>query len=78
MESNTLAVLQTTGASLLLKGGFLAILVLFELFLFVLHKQIRSMNTIITQPDMFPYLQTFAIFLEIAVVVLIIVTLVVL
>lgn len=71
-------VLQTQGVFFLFKIGFGAILVLFELFLLVLHKQIRSMNTILTQPDMFPYLQVFAIFLEIAVGVLFIVTLVIL
>ncbi len=77
MNLNFLA-LQTLGLSLLLKIGFGSILVLFELFLFILHKQIRSMNTILTQPDMFPYLQTFAIFLQIAVGVLFVVTLVIL
>lgn len=70
--------LSTVGLSLLVKIGIGAILVLFELFLFVLSQQIRSMNTILTQPDMFPYLQMFAIFLQIAVGVLFIVTLVIL
>lgn len=39
------------------KYGMLLLLGLFALFLLVILKQIRSMNTIITQPDLFPILQ---------------------
>lgn len=40
------------------KVGFLILLLLFVLFLLVILKQIRSMNTIITQPNLFPIIQT--------------------
>ena len=39
------------------KGGILLLLVLYILFLLIILKQIRSMNTIITQPNLFPIIQ---------------------
>lgn len=45
------------------KYGILVLLGLFALFLLVILKQIRSMNTIITQPDLFHILQFAAYFL---------------
>lgn len=70
--------LQNQGALLLFKVGFVIIFLGVEIFLLVLHKQVRSMNTIITQPDMFPYLQIFMIVLEIITILLILLTLVIL
>lgn len=78
MNPNLLTLMQSQGGPLLIKTGFVVILLLMEIFLLVLHKQIRSMNAIVTQPDMFPYLQSFTILLEIIIVVLILVTLVIL
>lgn len=78
MNPNLLTLMQSQGGPLLIKTGFVVILLLMEIFLLVLHKQIRSMNAIVTQPDMFPYLQSFTILLEIITVVLILVTLVIL
>lgn len=49
--------------ALVFKIGILVILAMYTLFLLVILKQIRSMNTIITQPNLFPIIQTALIFL---------------
>lgn len=72
------AFVQTQGGILLLKFAFVSLLILIVLFLFVVLNQIRAMNRIVTQPDMFPYLQSFVIFLGICAMALIVVTLVIL
>lgn len=78
MNPEQLLFVQTQGASILLKISFSAIFILIGLFLFVVLNQIRAMNRIVTQPDMFPYLQSFVIFLGICDILLIVVTLVIL
>lgn len=45
------------------KLGALTLIGLYLLFLLVIFKQIRSMNTIISQPDLFPILRTSALIL---------------
>lgn len=70
MNLNPLVFVQNQGLALIFKVGFLVILGMIELFLVVVLKQIRSMNTIVTQPDMFPYLQTFVFLLMFAVIAL--------
>lgn len=78
MSPEQLLFLQTQGASLILKIGFVAILLLVGTFLFVVLKQIRAMNKIVTQPDMFPYLHSFVLFLGLCTLALIILTIVIL
>lgn len=78
MSPEQILFVQTQGAAILLKTSFTIILVFIELFLFVVLNQIRAMNRIVTQPDMFPYLQSFVLFLGICGIVLIVVTLVIL
>lgn len=39
------------------KLGVLVLTILYMLFLLVILKQIRSMNTIVTQPNLFPIIQ---------------------
>lgn len=78
MNSDLITTFQQHGVALLFKIGFLIILVLFFAFLTVVLKQIRSMNTIVTQPDLFPYLQSFALGLIIITVTLFIVAVVIL
>ena len=73
-----LSFLQTQGGILLLKISFLILFVLLGAFLFVVLSQIRAMNRIVTQPDMFPYLQWFVIFLGICTAALVVMTLVIL
>ncbi|HYK07995.1 MAG TPA: DUF5657 family protein [Candidatus Eisenbacteria bacterium] len=78
MNPEQLLQLQTQGGIFIFKIGFLIILGMVGLFLFVIRNQIRSMNTIVTQPDMFPYLEAFVYFLFICVIALFIVTAVIL
>lgn len=47
----------------ILKIGVVVLLGLYILFLLVIVKQIRSMNTIVTQPNLFPIIQTAAFIL---------------
>lgn len=70
--------LQTNGGILIFKIGFLVVLGMVGIFLFVVLTQIRSMNTIVTQPDMFPYLEAFVFFLMICIIALFLVTAVIL
>lgn len=46
--------------SLIFKTGTLVVLVLFILFLFVILKQISSMNKVVTQPYLYPVLLVMA------------------
>lgn len=78
MNPEQLLQLQTQGGIFLFKIGFLIVLIMVALFLFVVRSQIRSMNTIVTQPDMFPYLEAFVFFLFVCIVALFIVTAVIL
>lgn len=78
MNLNQLTLIQTSGLSLILKASILIVLGGMEVFLFVVLSQIRSMNTIVTQPDMFPYLQSFVFFLGICVIALFVAALVIL
>ena len=78
MSPEQLTFLQTHGGTLLIKFSFVVLLLLVGAFLFVVLNQIRAMNRIVTQPDMFPYLQSFVIFLEICTLALIVVTIVIL
>ncbi|HSD98943.1 MAG TPA: DUF5657 family protein [Patescibacteria group bacterium] len=78
MSPEQLFSLQTQGASLVLKIGLVAVLFLVGIFLFVVLKQIRAMNRIVTQPDMFPYLHSFVLFLGLCTIALIILTIVIL
>lgn len=55
---NAATLLQSTTISMTFKAGFLLIVTLYLLFLFVILKQIRSMNTIITNPNLFPIIQS--------------------
>lgn len=48
-----LSSLQVTG---IFKGGLLVVLALFIVFLFVILKQVISMNKIVTQPNLYPIL----------------------
>jgi len=78
LNIDQLAAMQSVGANFVIKAVFLTILASMEILLFILHKQLHSMNTIVTQPDMFPYLQTAVFFLEAAGAILIILTFVIL
>lgn len=78
MNPNIVPFLQQQGVALMFKIGFLVILSLLELFLLVVLKQIRSMNTIVAQPDLFPYLQTFVIFLMFVVIAIFVASLAIL
>ena len=78
MNPEQLVQLQTHGGLFIFKIGFLIILIMVALFLFVVRTQIRSMNTIVTQPDMFPYLEAFVFFLFLCVIALFIVAAVIL
>lgn len=73
MNPENIQSLQANGLHILFKSGFLLLVIMFFLFLLVVYKQIRSMNKILTQPDLFPYLELFTFFLIAAVVVLFIV-----
>lgn len=70
--------LQTTGIHIISKLGFLVILFFVLIFLLVVFKQIRSMNKIVTQDDLFPYLEIFTLFLIGGVIVLFLVSIVIL
>lgn len=63
---------------LVIKIGMLAVIFLFALFLGVVYKQVKSMNNIVTQPYLFPYLQTFAIIMMGVAISLFVLTLVIL
>jgi hypothetical protein len=78
MNPEQILQLQTHGGIFIFKIGFLVVLAMVGLFLFVVRNQIRSMNTIVTQPDMFPYLEAFVFFLFICIIALFIVTAVIL
>lgn len=67
-----------TGITLFFKVGFLIIIGMVAILLLVVLNQIRSMNTIITQPDLFPFLQAFVLLLELAIIALFLATLVIL
>lgn len=78
MNLSQLVFLQNHAVIFLFKTGFLTILILFFFFLLIVIKQIRSMNTIVTQPDLFPYLEIFSFFLVMTTVLLSIATLLIL
>lgn len=73
MNPDILQLVQHNGLALLFKSGFLLLVLMMFFFLLVLYKQIRSMNKILTQPDLFPYLQLFTFFLIVVIIVLFIV-----
>lgn len=78
MNLDQLTFLQTQGVHYAFKFGILALLLLFAVFLMIVLKQIKSMNTIVTQPDLFPILQFFNLILIGATLVLFVVGLVIL
>lgn len=78
MNLNTFLFLQQNAGLILFKAGFLLVLFMVGIFLLVVLKQIRSMNTIVTQPDLFPYLESYVIFLELCTVALFLVGVVIL
>ena len=55
--SNLSTIAQNSSILLIFKIGSLIIIAFYVLFLLVILKQIRSMNTIIAQPDLFPIIQ---------------------
>lgn len=63
MSPQAIAFIQNDAVHFAFKYGFLTILVLFVLFLIVALRQIRALNTIVTQPDLFPLLQGFCLLL---------------
>lgn len=78
MNLNQFFAIQTIGVALFFKVGFLIVVAMVGLLLLIVIKQIRSMNTIITQPDLFPFLQAFVILLELSIIALFIASLVIL
>lgn len=78
MNLDILTFIQTQGVAFTFKVGMLVVLTLFILFQIVVVKQVRSMNTIITQPDLFPYLQSFIFFVLTVTVMLFLISLVIL
>ncbi|HXS15477.1 MAG TPA: DUF5657 family protein [Candidatus Saccharimonadales bacterium] len=78
MNLSEFTFLQNHAVVFLFKTGFLTVLVLFFFFLLIVIKQIRSMNTIVTQPDLFPYLEIFSFFLVTVTILLSITTLLIL
>jgi hypothetical protein len=78
MNLSQLTFVQNHAVLFLFKTGFLTVFVLFFFFLLVVIKQIRSMNTIVTQPDLFPYLEIFSFFLVMTTVLLSIATILIL
>jgi len=58
MNPNTsLPTIITSTAPLLFKIGILSLIFLYLLFLLIVLKQVKAMNTTVTQPDLFPFLQ---------------------
>ena len=78
MNLNQFFAIQTVGVALFFKVGFLIVISMVAVLLLIVLKQIRSMNTIITQPDLFPFLQAFVLLLELSVIALFLATLVIL
>jgi len=78
MNLATFLFLQQNVGVILFKTGFLLALFMIGIFLLVVQKQIRSMNTIVTQPDLFPYLESYVLFLELCTVALFLVGVVIL
>lgn len=78
MNHDILTLIQTQGIHFAFKIGILAIFLLFAVFLFVVMRQIKSMNAIVTQSDLFAFLQFFNLLLIIATLTLFIVGIVIL
>lgn len=76
MSPNPTLLFQASSTFLLIKIGIEALLVLFFIFLLVVLKQLSTMNTIITQQQLFNFLRVFTFLLLAATLALFLLTLV--